>query len=432
MSLHADVVSAIASVPSLVSRAWMSAVNWLTKSQRDSLLTTSGIAHRIVWSVPEDALAQGWTTEGDDQEALDKLDDRLRLEDRLLTVAGAARADGGAWLWLVVRGDDDFAAPLGEGPHDIAAVHVVERDELVAESWSLDLESPDYARPEIAQVTLVRDGISTPTERVHGSRLVYVSGMQSLPTQTTYRQGYDLAALQVYEPAIRDLERAWGAGATLIERLSMPQLRVVDFSRAAADDAGWRSRLTVFLRSMTTKGLMVIMGTDELTWTGPSVTGYAELLRSLAERLSSVEGIPLTRLLGQAPAGLTSDDASGTRTYYDLLERYRRTVLRPVILDVYRIAAGDAERKIVWPSLDKPSSAQLATISLQNAQRDAVLIQSGVIDVAEARARFEREGEMDAPVLDELYDLGPALEQVAPEPPAIPAIIEDDATPPTP
>jgi phage-related protein (TIGR01555 family) len=417
MVMRADMHTALNELGAAARGLWSTAVSWLSNRKRDDLLTVSGLAHRIVWSVPEDALAEGWTTAGDDAEDLDDLDDALRLEDRMLTAAGAARADGGAYLWVIVRGEEDFTQPLGEGPHDIAAVHVVECDELVVESYVVDLESPDYTHPEYAYVTMTRDGLTTPTERVHGSRLIYVPGMRSLPSQRTRRTDCDLSALQVYYPAIRDMEESWASGAVLVKRLSMPQLKVVDTSRAASDEAGWLSRLRLFARSMSTKGLMVIMGTDELTWNGPSVAGYSELLRSLAERLSAVEGIPITRLLGQAPAGMTSDDASGARTYYDLIERYRRTVLRPAILQVYRIARGDSKRAIVWPSLEKPSRLQRAAMSLQLAQRDAVLVQLGAIADAESRARFTDDGEVDDPVLDEVYDVEPLdLDETAPMP----------------
>jgi len=230
--------------------------------------------------------------------------------------------------------------------------------------------------------------------------------MAALPTQRSARDdNADLAALQVYYPAIRDLETSWRSGATLIDRLSMPQLVIGDMSAPAKDEAGWLARLRLFTQSMTTRGLMILFGTDSLSWLGPSVAGYSDLLRSLAERLSSVEGIPLTRLLGQSPAGLSSDDASGTRTYYDLIQRYRRTVLLPVILAVYRIAQGPNARTVVFPPLGQPSKAEQAATSLQYAQRDAVLIQSGVITDGESRARFTSGEEKENPQIDEALNL---------------------------
>lgn len=438
--LRSDVYQALHELGRIARAAGSMILRWISPRQRDSLLATSGLAHRIVWSVPEDALAEGWTTQGDeaDEEDLDDLDDALRLENVLLTAAGSARADGGAWLWVVIAGDMDFTSELGDGPHEVAAVHPVCREELHIERWDTNLESARYGRPELVVIQMQRDGLGAPAERVHASRLIYVPGMRTLPTQETRDQGYDLAALQVYHPAIDDLEKSWSSGATLVERLSMPQLTIADANSKTGDKMGWLERMKVMARSMTTKGLMVLIGTDTLTWSGPSVAGYADLLRSLAERLSAVEGIPLSRLLGQAPAGLTSDDASGTRTYYDLIERYRRTVLRPAILDVYRIARGNAKRKIVWPTLDKPSRLEKAQVSLTLAQRDGVLIQSGVIGQDESRARFEGEGELDEPVLDEDFDLAreepgepdmpPQLPGVAPVP-AVNAEPDEDEEP---
>ena len=386
---------------------------WLTRSTRDDLLTASGLANRIVWSIPEDALSEGWTVEeagSDESDRFEDLETTLELEDRALQAGGSARADGGAWWWVVTAGTDSFEEPLPEGPQEILAVHVVTREEGTPLEWVLDLESPQYARPEIVSVTLIRDGLASQTERVHHSRLIWIPGPSTLVDQTTPRQGYGVSALQQYYPAIRDMERAWSSGATLIERLSMPQLRIEDMAEKAKDKTGWMARMRALVEAMSTKGLMVMFGKDTIEWRGPSIAGYSDLIRSLAERLSSVEGIPLTRLIGQAPAGLSTDDTAGARAYRDLIERWRRRTLRRAILKVHEIHFGEGKRSIVWPSPDKPTRSEMAQISLANAQRDAVLIQSGGIADAESRARFSGGMEKDSPVLDEAYDIEPGEE----------------------
>lgn len=406
---RADANELLASLGGVARAAGSFVLRWLTRPQRDELLASSGLAHRVVWSVPEDALAEGWTTqprEGSEaeREALDELDDRLKLECVLLEADGAARADGGAWLWVVLEGDRDFDEPLPDGPHQIAAVHVVTREEVHVQKRSLDLESSDYARPELMTVTMIRSGVSVPAETVHASRMIYIPGMRAIPGQQTNAQfdDYDLAALQVYLPAIQDLERAWSSGATLVERLSMPQLTIVDgASKAAKDELGWVDRLRVFTRSMTSKGLMVLLGSDRLQWVGPSVSGYGELTQAQAHRLSAPEGIPLSRLLGQAPAGLSTDDKSGARTYYDFIHRHRRTVLTPAILRLYEIEMGPGKRDVVWPTLDKPTRLEQAQISAQLAQRDATLIAAAVLSEEEVRSRFEAGEERTYPMLEE-------------------------------
>lgn len=430
--------SILSSVP-VVGSLLTGLVRWLHARQRHALLVRSGLAHRLVHAPPEDALALGWSTvdgEEEDRDATAELDASLGLEDVLLNAAVSARADGGAWLWLIVRGAESYEDPLPPGPHDIAAVHVVTREEARPLTWVTDLESPHYGRPEIVQVAMVRDQLAGRSERVHRSRLVYVPGMRALPSQDTGGDGYDLSVLQVYLSAIEDLERGWSSGAALIDRLSMPQLNVKSTAAAAKDTLGWKDRIRTFAQTMTTRGMMVFFGDDSLTWSGPSVAGYGDLLRSLAERCSVPEGIPLSRLLGQAPGGLSTDDASGTRTYYDFIERYRRTVLRVALLEVYAVAYGPGEREIEWPPLMKVDAETRARTSLLNAQRDQVLVTVGSIVDAESRARFDGPEESPEPVLSEDYAIVPG-DQRKPETeppvvvmaPAVPAgEAEEEAT----
>ncbi|MCA9311785.1 MAG: hypothetical protein KDA21_11305, partial [Phycisphaerales bacterium] len=127
--LHADVTESwLGSNPG--PAALTSTPSWLNAQQTRAVLVNSGLMHRIVWVIPEDALSDGWKTEdesaedeGEEREDItSNLDTRLQLQDRLKLAAGTARATGGAWLWVVLRNDRDFRAPLPPGPHEIAAV----------------------------------------------------------------------------------------------------------------------------------------------------------------------------------------------------------------------------------------------------------------------------------------------------------------------
>lgn len=388
---------------------------FLTGRSRHRLLVDSGLMHRIVMAPAEDALALGWsTTEGERSDVTKDLDAALDLEDRLLNADASARADGGSWLWLIVRGDMDYSTPLPPGPHEVAAVHVVTRDEARPLSWVQDLESPRYGRPETLQVTMRRDMMVAPSEVVHTSRMVYVPGLRALPSQETGGDGYDLSVPDVYLPAVRDLETAWESGAELVKRLSMPMYRAKYMGAATADKLGWKDRLRAMVDAMRTRGLMVFFGDDELTWTGPSVAGYADMVKVQVERVGAPEGLAPSRLIGAAPGGLSTDDQSGTRTYYDFIERHRRTVLRVALLDLYAIALGPAEREIVWPPLGKPTALEQAQIDALQAQTANTYTQMGAVYPPEVRAGIGTERGL--PELQEVYD----------------GLVEDDALEPEP
>jgi len=376
-------------------------------------LTRSGIAHRVVWGPPEDALAHGWrTVAGDDvKDITEKLDSELSLQEIAIDALGAARIDGGAYVWPVTDGDE-WSEPIDlSQPHSITAVHVIEKDEMSPRSWDLDPGSPSFGLPTTWSVTLMR-GSQSMHEVVHTSRLAYVPGSQATQKQRADNDGFGVSTLGLYLAALDDLERAWSSSATLVSRLSIWWVRIKGAAAVAtgSEEDVLTTRLGQIKRFVSTRSLVPLFNDDEMGWSGPTVSGIRDLVNALAERASAVEGIPLSRLFGTPPGGLSTDDAAGQRSYGALLSRIRESKITPALLFIYAVAMGsDASRRIEWPQLDKPTAKEAAEVSLLNAQRDAVLVtQIGAVTDDEVRARFGCEQERPLPVLDAANDVAPA------------------------
>lgn len=377
-------------------------------------LLLSGLAHRVVWAPAEDALAEGWRTDTDaEQDATADFDALTRLEDRATEAMGAARVYGGSYLWPVTDDVERWGEPLTEGEHNVSAVHVVTGREAVPRTWDSEPGSPGFGRPATYNLTIVR-GSSSWSGVVHASRLVYVPGSPAVPDQRLTRDHLDVPTLDLYLAAVADLERGWSSTASLLTRLSVWWIRLKRAANTAANNGvdtpaatTLAGRLEIIRSTVSTRSLLPLGEGDEVGWSGPSVAGVRDLVTAIMERVSAVEGIPLTILFGQAPGGLSTDDKGGRSAYNRILARLRRIVLSPVLLEVYAIRFGPGTRRIVWPELDRPTAAEAATISLTQAQRDETLIRIGAIVDAESRARFDNGEEMPLPVLDEVYAIVP-------------------------
>lgn len=407
----------------------------------DVLLGGVGLAHRLVWSGPEDAAASGWRTDSGDGDELQQdvtrdFDEAHAVADKLVEARGVARAQGGAWLWPVRQGETSetwrTAWTPAAGTREVVALHVIEAEEATPATWVTDLASPMFGRPERVRATLRRDGASQTVE-IHTSRLVYVPGARTMPGQSVRRQGYDVAVLDLYRLRIEQIEGASEAFARILDRLGAWNLtmRGAEASRAAGldgDGGDVASRVQAFFDGLRSGGLAVTFDDDTLAWHSAAVSGTRDLWLGLLEALSVVEGRPLSRLFGQPPGGLSTDDQAGREAEDAYLGRERQVMAR-ALLDLYRLALGeDATRRIVWPPLRSPSALEQAQVSLALAQRDAALIASAIIDPDEARARHA-DGEevaelrlVERPEEDEGEALTlPALD----EPPAAPAVSPD-------
>ena len=366
-------------------------------------LSRSGLAHRIVWVVPEDALSGGWRVDlGDEQDIAGDLDRRLDLQETLIDAMGAASIHGGSWIWPVTKGDD-WREPITEGPHDVEAVQVIcGAPEGVPVAWQNNPALAGFGRPTLLQVTMARGG-QTWSGLVHTSRLAYVPGSRAAPNQRTDSNTYDVSTLGLYLAAIVDMERAWSSTASLLARLSVWWIRLKGAvaGLTGAQHTSIENRLQLLKQNVSTRSVVPLLNDDEMGWAGPSVAGARDLVTVQAERLTCIQGIPLTRFFGTPPGGLSTDDEAGRRAYDGVLARERQKMELP-LLAVYAIIEGPNDaRRITWPEPDYSTPIDAAQVSLIYAQRDAVLVQQvGSITADESRARFADGEEVPVPVLD--------------------------------
>ncbi len=382
---------------------------WLSADEIDWLVTSDGLARRVTYGPVEDAMGRGWRVDEDGERDVTRdLDARLDLEGRITEVGTSARQYGGAWLWMVVEGDDDLTEPLGEGPHEIAAVHVIDQREARPYGWDDDPASGRFTRPTIMDISLRREDASYSVGLVHTSRLIYVPGLPMSRSQTSppERRGYDLSVPQAYWEAVRDLSLTQGAGAALAVEKSMPWVRLTAKRDAqTGQPADFRGAIRSWARMRSSWGVTVLGEGDEVGRTDAALTGLREVVLSGYERIAAIEGYPLSALVGQAPAGLSTDDEAGRRTYARMIGRWRRLVADRILRRVYEVAMGPGSREIVWPPVDPPTEREVAEIAKMYAETDAVLVQSMVLDASEARDRWSGDDVQDRPTVGDFGEI---------------------------
>lgn len=393
--------------------------SWLAAEQMDAQAVTSEIIRRAIFGIPEDSVSGGFRVDSDDARDITRdLDHRLDLERHLVHVDQSARQYGGAHWLVVCRGVSDLSRPLPPGPHEIEAIHVIEGRESVPILWDREIQSPHWTDPLTWQITINRaGGFSVPgLGNVHRSHLVYMSGLPLSRSQWVPMMiGKQLSVPQAYWEAVRDLGLAHRSTAIAAMEQSMMTLRLRGGQTvlSGSEDSSAADALSLWSQSRSILRTNVLTGEDEASRLEAPLVGLADIVRVQYERLSAVEGIPLSVLLGMAPGGLSTDDAAGRRTYARLIERRRRTRLAPFLRRFYDLALGEGPtREVVWSEVDKPTPQERAQTSLLLAQRDAALVAAGIITPDEARARYATDSdddELELPVLVE-DDLGDDLD----------------------
>jgi hypothetical protein len=134
-----------------------------------------------------------------------------------------------------------------------------------------------------------------------------------------------------------------------------------------------------------------------------SVAGLPDLMDRFGIALAGVTGIPATKLLGQAPAGMNATGESDIRNWYDDLSADQEAILSPVYERlcylVFKSKDGGFKGKepegwtIKWNPLYELTAKEQAELYKATADADAAYISAGVLDPGTVHdQRFMGEG----------------------------------------
>lgn len=397
---------------------------WLQTSELRALFAQSGLAYRICRAPAYAAMRAGFRLDrGGERNVEAEFLRRLRVRQKFQDAAVMARLYGGAHVLKVTKNLGDLSLPAKPGS-EIVALHVITANEANVYSMDSNIESDNWGNPEFYTLIIARDGLTIPqqlTQKVHYSHLIYFPGAFAPHDMTTQRRGYDVSVLDLYFEALRDLDAGQSTLAALLLEQGTPTLALANHVSAAggSDRNGYALAIKAFMKSRSTHRMGVMSKEDQLVRDAIPLSGTREVVVTLQERVCCVEGIPMTVLWGQPPAGMTSDDKSATRNWHSLLTDTRQDVYEPAIRDllVHQFGLGaDEAISIYWPPLEILSDAERAEVDYKRAQRDKILIDAKVVTREEVRARYQDSEVQEYPLVEEgMPDelVGPSDEEIA-------------------
>ena len=380
---------------------------WWTQQQLLWSFVRGGIMRRLCLAPPADAMRGGFSVTTS-KLAEEKAPAHLRLGGSAVWARQLARAFRGAVVYIRVPGDQ--TKPLGDGPLEIRALHVLMPEECTPSALSRisDPDDPEWTTPQAWDLKPVRPGLSFRGEvGVHASRLVVVPGMAVPPNLISVpNMGFQAAVLDVYWEPCRDLGLITRATVSLMTEASVPVYEVEsNAQQSGAEGDGWLENLRKLRRATSVLGAIRLPPGWKMSRLNAQLTGWRDAKISAYEDFAAVEGMPPAAMIGTPPAGMTSDDQASRRTYHLLLDGQERPILADVILRVHEVAFGpDETRAVVWPSLETPTAVERAQISQNLAARDALLVQAQIVERSEVRLRHLGDRELEYVQRDEAHD----------------------------
>jgi len=354
------------------------------------LMRGDAIARKVVAKQVDMAFAGGveWraiSPAGDDLKAplLAELT-RLKALARIKSARIWGRAFG---LAILVINADDGGAP--EEPLNLALLNrithlrKVDKPRIV----KIELDTSGGDRDGEAEYYTIQTAGGMPL-RIHHTRVIRFDGLE-VDEDTFERLNYSHDT--VLQPVWEVLKDHQTGGSVLSAQLE-DSIKVIWKIRGlhdaiAAGDAGfvqnWMQSMSMFTSAFRAMGIDS-EGEDVSFLTKP-LKESVDVFMALMHRVSAAADLPLVELFGMAPSGLSTDDKSGTRRYYDKIRSEEQEGALKAALDrlVEVITAqrtSPLEGALIsytWPSLWSPTAAEVAALNKQTAETHAIMVGLG-------------------------------------------------------
>lgn len=333
---------------------------------------------------PEDVPEGVETTELDedeDTEGVAVLGERVRelgLHTDLFDAVRFARAFGGSGLVLIT----DDANPLDQEIKHfkrIRATHVFDRFELSQYQWVSELEDERYSEPEA--YIFHPDARGGPATRngdpvgqiIHHSRMIPFYGRRLREGRNDQYDGWGQPIPDLLQDAIYDLEAAISGGASAAHEFKVDILKIRGLVKKLTSKEG-RDQLKKRMDLMElTKSILNAVAVDadgeDIEQQQVDFGSLVTFIGALKEDLSLGSRIPLSKLFGQMPAGLSSNDDTGSENYDDFIRsEIQGDKLTPPLRRIGRMLFrepgsgfdGVPDFRVVWGALDDESERDRA------------------------------------------------------------------------
>lgn len=368
------------------------------------------ISERIATEMTRKWIKLQASGEGDKTEKIQQLEDALTRYKVRECFAEAALQDGffGRSHLYVDTGDGDnrpeMLTPIGDGRDATSLAKIgkgkIKRFKPVEAVWcypanynSDDPTAPDWYKPS----QWVVQG-----KQMHASRLLTFVGRE---VPDLLKPAYSFGGLslsQMAKPYVDNWLQTRQSVSDIVSAFSVMVLKtnLAETINTSAEQIFARAELFNNLRD--NRGLMMVDKNMEDFANVSAPLGTLDMLQAQSqEHMASVSGIPLVILLGITPTGLNASSEGEIRAFYDWINAYQVSFYSPNLtrvidfIQLSEFGAVDPDITFAYEPLWSMDEKQIAETKKVEADTDAVLIESGVIQPEEARARIAKDPDMN-------------------------------------
>lgn len=346
------------------------------------------LVRRVVEARANDALRGGWGVEPEQIPEFLRLNTATHSEGAFQRALRMADLKGGAGLFIGYKSavGQDLLQPAPPNS-EVAFLEVFDKFQLQGQERVRELDSPEYDRPQVWQVT----GSRRAGLRFHASRMIRFPGAPRATDLGASEQDRDWGD-SVLQPVWEDVVRYgvfWQSVGHLMQLSSVGVLSLDGLITmlASKNRADAEARIDILNETLSLTRLLLLDAKHGESYHREAVafTDMPALLQEVQLATAGAFKMPVTKLFGRSPAGMNATGESDTRMWYDEVGAYRQDYVVPRLGQVFEVT----ERKKIeldFPPLWQPTDEERATVrnlEIQGAER---LWTMGVVSDAEIRA----------------------------------------------
>lgn len=348
---------------------------------------------------------RAWNADDEFVEAIEAAEKRFSVQETVAKAHRYGRLFGSSAIIIGINPNRGAPSDVLEvdklRPGDLTNFHVDVYPRLTIREWDTDFASPSFGKPlSYVYQPSVRGSMGGQVI-IHASRVIPFAGAALPPFSAL---ATNLWGDSVFVALEDHLNTAGTVAAVIASMLHEAKVDVIhtDLEGIGTDAGEERVRrrfaLAAYLKSVNN---MLLMGSNEkYEQKTLQFTGLPDIHIRMMQELSGAADIPVTRLLGQAPAGLQSTGESDLRNYYDMLQSKQEGELRGPLDRIDQILIASEGLKypdgahFYFPSLWQESATQKADNAYKRAQalklvKDSEVIPDSVLSKAAISALIE-------------------------------------------
>jgi phage-related protein (TIGR01555 family) len=363
----------------------------LTYFELENMFRTSWIAKRIVSVVASD-MTREWRTVnlGDDDQnprikQIEDFEQKFGLVAKICEAIRLARLHGGSLIILGINDTDNLERPLvveSLGRDCLRWVRVMDKTRMAPDNVLVDdLTNIDFGLPEFYR-------IAESQVRVHHSRVIRFNG-EPLPYFAWKMNGmWDDSVLQHVYDSVQSYDTVVGAITSMVYESNVDVINSPNLTETLSTKTGESKLTRRFQLAMMMKSFNKTLLLDEnekYEKKTNSFSGLDAIWERNAIDVCGAARIPMVVLFGMSAAGLNNTGENDIENYYSMISSEQETSLRPRLdyLDQITLrhlfGSIPSDFSYEFDSLWRTDDTEQATVDYQNAQRDQIYLNAGVI-----------------------------------------------------